>query len=134
VSFETIAAANDYIQWSNLGVGPVALDLGFFQIRWYSLSYLATILLGYWYLTKLIMRPGAPMSRAHTDDLILYMTLGIILGGRIGYILFYDHTLLAWDRFYRLWEGGMSLHGGTLGVLFALWLFTRHHKLSYLRI
>jgi phosphatidylglycerol---prolipoprotein diacylglyceryl transferase len=134
VSFEIIATATDYIQFTDLGLGPIALDLGFFQIRWYSLSYLATILLGYWYLLKLIKLPGAPMSRAHADDLILYMTLGIILGGRIGYILFYDQSLLALDRFYRLWEGGMSLHGGTLGVLFALWLFTRSHKLSYLRV
>jgi phosphatidylglycerol---prolipoprotein diacylglyceryl transferase len=134
VPFEIIAAATNYIQFTDLGVGPVALDLGFFQIRWYSLSYLATILLGYWFLTKLLKRTGAPMSREHADDLILYMTLGIILGGRIGYILFYDQSLLALDRFYRLWEGGMSLHGGTLGVLFALWLFTRNHKLSYLRV
>lgn len=134
MSFELIATATDYVQFTDLGLGPVALDLGFLQIRWYSLSYLATILLGYWYLTKLIQRPGAPMSREHADDLILYMTLGIILGGRLGYILFYDQNLLALDRFYRLWEGGMSLHGGTLGVLFALLLFTRKHKLSYLRV
>jgi phosphatidylglycerol---prolipoprotein diacylglyceryl transferase len=134
LSIEVFAAAANYIHFTDLGVGPVALDLKFFQIRWYSLSYLVMILLGYWYLTKLIARPGAPMSRVHADDLILYMTLGVILGGRIGYILFYDHSLLALNRFYRVWEGGMSLHGGTLGVLFALWLFTRQHKLSYLRV
>ena len=131
---EILAAGTSHINFTDLGVGPVALDLGFFQLRWYSLSYLAMILLGYWYLTKLIKLPGAPMSRQHADDLILYMTLGVILGGRIGYILFYDRSLLALDKFYKLWEGGMSLHGGTLGVLFALWLFTRKYKLSYLRV
>ncbi len=131
---EFLAEATNYIRFTDLGVGPVALDLGFFQLRWYSLSYLVMILLGYWYLTKLIKIPGAPMSRVHADDLILYMTLGVILGGRFGYILFYDHSLFALNKFYRVWEGGMSLHGGTIGVLFALWLFTRNHKLSYIRV
>lgn len=129
-----LAVATNHINFTDLGVGPVALDLGFFQLRWYSLSYLVMILLGYWYLLKLIRIPGAPMSREHADDLILYMTLGVILGGRFGYILFYDRSLFAFDKFYRVWEGGMSLHGGTLGVLFALWLFVRKHKLSYLRV
>ena len=88
--FEIIAAATDYIQFTDLGVGPVALDLGFFQIRWYSLGYLAAFCLVIGMLLKLIAKPGAPMSREHADDMILYATLGIILGGRIGYILFYQ--------------------------------------------
>jgi phosphatidylglycerol---prolipoprotein diacylglyceryl transferase len=129
-----MAQATHYIRYTDLGIGPVALDLGFFQIRWYSLSYLVMIMLGYWYLLKLIKIPGAPMSRLHADDLILYMTLGVILGGRLGYIAFYDHDLFALNKFYRVWEGGMSLHGGTLGVLFALWLFVRKYQLSYLRV
>jgi phosphatidylglycerol:prolipoprotein diacylglycerol transferase len=129
-----LAEATQYIRYTDLGLHPVALDLKYFQIRWYSLSYLVMILLGYWYLVKLIKIPGAPMSREHSDDLIMYVTLGVILGGRFGYILFYDHSLLALDKFYRVWEGGMSLHGGALGVLFALWLFVRKYKLSYLRV
>ncbi|MBP7951984.1 MAG: prolipoprotein diacylglyceryl transferase, partial [Sphingorhabdus sp.] len=131
---EIFASAATFIDYTDLGIGPVALDLGFFQIRWYSLSYLAMILLGYWYLTKLVKLPGAPMSQDHVDDIIIYMTLGIILGGRLGYMIFYDPSLLTLSKFYRLWEGGMSLHGGALGVLFALWLFVRKHGLSYLRI
>jgi phosphatidylglycerol---prolipoprotein diacylglyceryl transferase len=135
VPFEIIATATDYIKFTDLGVGPVALDLGFFQIRWYSLGYLAGILLGYWYLLKLLAKPGAPMSRAHADDMILYATLGIILGGRIGYILFYQPSILKNPAdIFKLWEGGMSLHGGTLGTIFAIWLFARKHKLSFLRV
>jgi phosphatidylglycerol---prolipoprotein diacylglyceryl transferase len=132
---EILAVATDYVRYTDLGVGPVIHDFGFFQLRWYSLSYLVMILLGYWYLTKLIKRPGAPLSQVHADDLILYVTLGVILGGRIGYILFYDRTILnnPLDVF-KVWQGGMSLHGGTLGVLFALWLMTRKHKLSFLRV
>lgn len=135
MSFEIIAAATDYIQFTDLGVGPVALDLGFFQIRWYSLGYLAGILLGYWLLLKLLAKPGAPMSRAHADDMILYATLGIILGGRIGYILFYQPSILQNPvDIFKLWEGGMSLHGGALGTIFAIWLLARRYNLSFLRV
>ena len=135
MSFEIIASAAGYIQFTDLGVGPVALDLGFFQIRWYSLGYLAGILLGYWLLLKLLARPGAPMSREHADDMILYATLGIILGGRIGYILFYQPSILQNPiDVFKLWEGGMSLHGGTLGTILAIWLLARKYKLSFLRV
>lgn len=135
MSFEIIASAAGYIQFTDLGVGPVALDLGFFQIRWYSLGYLAGILLGYWLLLKLLARPGAPMSREHADDMILYATLGIILGGRIGYILFYQPSILQNPiDVLKLWEGGMSLHGGALGTIFAIWLLARKYRLSFLRV
>jgi phosphatidylglycerol:prolipoprotein diacylglycerol transferase len=135
VSFEILASAAGYIQFTDLGVGPVALDLGFFQIRWYSLGYLAGILLGYWLLLKLLARPGSPMSREHADDMILYATLGIILGGRVGYILFYQPSILQNPLdVFKLWEGGMSLHGGALGTIFAIWLLARKYKLSFLRV
>lgn len=135
MSFEIIATASSFIQFADLGVGPVALDLGFFQIRWYSLGYLAGILLGYWLLLKLLARPGAPMSREHADDMILYATLGIILGGRIGYILFYQPSILQNPvDIFKLWEGGMSLHGGALGTIFAIWLLARKYQLSFLRV
>ena len=70
----------------------------------------------------------------HADDMILYATLGIILGGRIGYILFYQPSILENPiDIFKLWEGGMSLHGGTLGTIFAIWLLARKYKLSFLR-
>lgn len=130
-----IAAAGDFTSYTDLGIGPVAFEIGSFPIRWYSLGYLVGILLGYWWLLKLIKRPGAPMSRDHADDMILYATLGIILGGRIGYILFYKPDILLTPlEIFRVWEGGMSLHGGTLGVIFAIWLMTRRNQLSFLRV
>jgi phosphatidylglycerol:prolipoprotein diacylglycerol transferase len=134
--FATAAAATgEYLKFTDLGIGPVALDLGIFQLRWYSLGYLFGILLGYWLLTKLIKRPGSPMSREHADDMILYATLGIILGGRIGYILFYQPGMLATPlEILKLWEGGMSLHGGALGTIFAIWLMARRNGLSFLRM
>lgn len=135
VSLDILMAAKDYIQFTDLGVGPVAVDLGFFQVRWYSLGYLVGILLGYWMLVKMIKRPGSPMSREHADDMILYATLGIIIGGRLGYILFYQPSILQHPLdIFKLWEGGMSLHGGTVGTIAAIWLFARKHKLSFLRM
>ena len=89
------AIAASGIAFTDLGLSPVALDLGFFQLRWYSLAYLAGIFLGYWYLLKLLKQPGAPMARRHADDLVFYASLGIILGGRLGYVLFYNLALLS---------------------------------------
>lgn len=129
------ATAGEYLRYTDLGIGPVALDIGFFQIKWYSLGYLFGILLGYWLLLKLIRKPGAPMSRQQADDMILYATLGIILGGRLGYVLFYQPGMLATPlEVLKLWEGGMSLHGGTLGTIFAIWLMARANNLSFLRV
>ncbi|MBO9576478.1 MAG: prolipoprotein diacylglyceryl transferase [Sphingobium sp.] len=129
-----LAAAAAPIQFTSLGLDPVAIAIGPISIKWYSLAYLAGILLGYWYLTVLLRQPGAPMARRHADDFIFYATLGIILGGRLGYVLFYDQKILLHPLdVFKLWQGGMSLHGGTLGVLFAIWWMTRREKLSFLR-
>lgn len=121
--------------FESLGLHPVALDLGFFQIRWYSLAYLAGIIIGWWYLLKLIAQPGSPMARRHADDLVFYATLGIILGGRAAYIAFYQPSILhnPLDVF-KLWEGGMSFHGGALGVSLGIILMARKEKLQWLRV
>lgn len=129
------AAAAQPIHFESLGLSPVALDLGFFTIKWYSLAYLAGILIGYWYLTVLIRQPGSPMARRHADDFIFHATLGIILGGRLGYIIFYQPAIFLHPLdIFKLWEGGMSLHGGTIGVIVAIWWMARREKLSFLRV
>lgn len=130
----TLAAASGHIRFDSLGLSPVALDLGFFQLKWYSLGYIAGILMGWWYLLKLIAQPGAPMSRRHADDFVFYATLGIILGGRIGYVLFYAPELLTQPlSILRLWDGGMSFHGGVIGTTIAIILFARKEGLNWLR-
>ena len=132
---QTLAAAAGHIRFENLGLDPVALNLGFFDIKWYSITYIVSILGGWWYLLRLLAQPGAPMARRHADDLVFYVTLGIILGGRIGYILFYAPDILLNPlRIFRLWEGGMSWHGGVIGTSIALILFARKNKLDWLRI
>jgi phosphatidylglycerol:prolipoprotein diacylglycerol transferase len=129
------AAVGDPIRFADLGLSPDVFSIGFFTLRWYSLAYIAGILLGWWYLLKLIAQPAAPMARRHADDLVFYATLGIILGGRIGYVLFYaPDMLLSPLRVLRLWDGGMSFHGGVIGTSLGLILFARKHKLDWLRV
>jgi len=130
------ADAAPALRWDQLGVGPVALDLGFFQIRWYSLGYLAGIALGWWYLLKLLDRPGAPMARRHADDMVFYATLGIIIGGRLGYVLFYRPGFYFANpiEIPQLWDGGMSFHGGVLGTTVGILWLARKHGLDWLRV
>ncbi|QNA85666.1 prolipoprotein diacylglyceryl transferase [Sphingomonas sp. So64.6b] len=128
-------AVQTHLSFNGLGLDPVALDLGFFQIKWYSIAYITGIMVGWWYLLKLIAQPGAPMARRHADDLVFYATLGIILGGRIGYVIFYaPEMLLNPTHILRLWDGGMSFHGGVIGTSLALILFARKNGLNWLRI
>jgi phosphatidylglycerol:prolipoprotein diacylglycerol transferase len=129
------AAAADHIRFDQLGLSKVALDLGVFTVKWYSLAYIAGILIGWWYLLKLLKEPGAPMGKRHADDLVFYATLGVILGGRIGYILFYAPDMLTSPlRAISLWDGGMSFHGGVLGVTLGIVLMARRNGLDWLRV
>jgi phosphatidylglycerol:prolipoprotein diacylglycerol transferase len=130
------AAADQYVHWADLGLDPVLFALGPIKIRWYSLGYLAGILVGWWYLLKLIDRPGAPMARRHADDLVFYATLGIILGGRLGYVLFYRPGVYFSDpvQILRIWDGGMSFHGGVIGTTLGILWLARKHKLDWLRV
>lgn len=124
------------VEWASLGLDPVALAIGPFALRWYSLAYIAGILLGWWLLTRMVRRPGAPMTARHVDDLVTWCTLGVILGGRLGYVLFYDPaTYLANPlKIFQLWEGGMAFHGGFAGVIIAILLYCRANGLSVWRV
>ena len=125
-----------FTKFTDLGLSPVALHIWRFDLRWYSLAYLAGIFIGYWYLLKLLKQPGAPMSRKHADDLVFYAALGIILGGRLGYVLFYNlpHYLQHPIEILKLWDGGMSFHGGVVGTSLGIFYFAYKEKLSWLRI
>ncbi len=117
----------------------VLFAFGPLVIRWYALAYMAGIIGGILYLGRLIRAPAAPMAQRHVDDLVLWLTGGIILGGRIGHILFYglhpgsaylEHPL----AMLEIWKGGMSYHGGMIGVTLALLAFSRRHGLEFLRV
>ena len=108
---------------------PVAFSLGPLHVRWYGLMYLLGFLAG-WALGRYrASRPNSGWTAAQVDDLVFYIALGVILGGRIGYILFYSFGNFLRDplALFRVWEGGMSFHGGFLGVLLAMVLFARKH-------
>ena len=120
---------------------PVLVHLGPFAIRWYALAYIAGILLGWAYARALIRNQrywggDAPLSVADYDDFILWVTLGIILGGRIGYVLFYNLPFFAAHplEIFQLWNGGMSFHGGFTGCVLAVVLFARSRGLSILSL
>lgn len=106
---------------------PVAVQLGPLAIRWYGLMYLAGFAAAWWLGRARARRPGAVISPAQMDDLLFYAALGVILGGRLGYILFYDFESWLADplQIFRVWEGGMSFHGGFLGVLVGMWWYGR---------
>jgi phosphatidylglycerol:prolipoprotein diacylglycerol transferase len=132
----TASAASDAIQFNTLGLQPVLFEWGWFQLRWYSLAYLFGIIIGWWYLLKLLRQPGAPMARRHADDMAFYATLGIILGGRLGYVIFYKPLdyLQNPAEIIRLWDGGMSFHGGVIGVSLGILYLAWRRKLDWLRI
>ena len=119
-------------------IDPVLVEIGPLAIRWYALAYIAGIFLGWWYSKRLVANPrlwgpnGAPMTVRDIDDLVVYAALGIILGGRIGYVFFYDlpRFIAAPTEIVELWHGGMSFHGGFLGVMTASLLYCRAKKLD----
>jgi phosphatidylglycerol---prolipoprotein diacylglyceryl transferase len=121
---------------------PVLLQLGPIAIRWYGLAYVGGIVLGWRYMVSLVRKPtlwgpdGAPATALQIDDLILWITFGIILGGRLGHVFFYTPQLI-WQNpieIFQTWKGGMSFHGGTLGVLIGVAMFTTRNKLNVLSI
>lgn len=118
-------------------IDPIALQIGPLAIHWYALAYVAGIILGYYYVGWLDRRqPKRFFTEKARDDLIFYAVLGVLLGGRIGYILFYNLPFFLSNpaEILKIWQGGMSFHGGLLGVFVAYWLFARKYKLSWLHI
>ena len=121
---------------------PVLVQIGPFAIRWYALAYVAGILLGWRYVAGLMKKPalwgprGAPATTAQVDDLVLWITLGVILGGRLGHVFFYTPSIIVEDplEIVQVWHGGMSFHGGALGVLVAVFAFCWKNRLDVLRV
>lgn len=119
-------------------IDPVAISLGPLAIRWYGLAYVAGILLGWWLARRMVSQaelwPGqvAPLTHRHLDDFLVWVAIGIVLGGRIGYILFYDLGPILEEpiRAVEVWNGGMSFHGGITGATIAMILFARRNAIA----
>jgi len=117
-------------------IDPVALSLGPIKVHWYGLMYLIGIGGAWWLLSKRVTKDNSPIPPEALEDLIYYAAIGVILGGRMGYVLFYNfnHFLADPLMLVKIWQGGMSFHGGFLGVMIALWLFARKHQSSLFHI
>ena len=115
--------------------GPFSIgsfSFGPLAIRWYALAYIAGLLIGWRYLIAMARRPGSKVPERDADDFLLWATLGVVLGGRLGYVLFYkpDFYFTHPLEIFTVWQGGMSFHGGLLGVVAALLLFARQRRLN----
>jgi len=112
-------------------IDPVAISLGPVAIRWYALAYIVGLLIGWRYCLALAGRPPHLAGRQDVDDFLVWATLGVVLGGRIGYVLFYKPGYYVFHPLEALyvWHGGMSFHGGALGVTIAIVWFTRARKI-----
>lgn len=111
-------------------IDPVAIALGPIKIHWYGLMYLVGFAALWWFGLQQARKPGSTWTADQVSDLVFYGALGVILGGRLGYVLFYNLSFYAQHPLdaFKIWQGGMSLHGGLIGVVIALFLFARRHR------
>ena len=120
---------------------PVLIDLGLFQIRWYSIAYILGIIIGWIYAIKIIKLTGKnkynfeQITTSQLDGLIVYIVIGIILGGRLGYVTFYNFEYYSQNPYeiIKLWQGGMSFHGGLLGVIISIIFFSKKTKTNFFK-
>ena len=117
-------------------IDPILVEFGPIAIRWYSLSYITGIIFAWWYIRRQAAKPRAAMSATHIDDFITWAVFGVILGGRIGYVLFYNFSGYMQEplAILRVWDGGMSFHGGFAGVVLAVILYCRKYRLDLMRV
>ena len=130
-------------QMPDMQLGPV--HLGPFPVRWYALGYIVGLLAGWWYAVRIVTRgrlwgdaEKGPLQRTDIDDFAFYAMIGILVGGRIGYILFYQLPKVGWGELakdpllvFRVWEGGMASHGGILGLVIFTWFYAKKHKVTW---
>jgi phosphatidylglycerol---prolipoprotein diacylglyceryl transferase len=117
-------------------IDPIAFQLGPLKVHWYGITYLVGFL-GFWWLGLVRARqPGSPVRPEQIGDMLFYGVLGVILGGRIGYILFYNLSAFLENPLiiFQIWEGGMSFHGGLIGVIIAAWIYSRRHDVGFVRL
>ena len=116
-------------------ISPVAFSLFGLDVRWYALAYIVGFVVGYWLFKKMLVSPKSPikLDKKQLDDLLTAVILGVVLGGRLGYVLVYDPLFFITHplEIFAVWHGGMSFHGGLAGVMMAVWLFARKNKIRF---
>lgn len=116
-----------------VNLNPIAFEIGPIAVRWYGISYALGLLFAWRYLSYFIVkRPINALSQKNLDDLLIWCLLGVVVGGRLGYVFFYnfDYYLNTPLEILKTWEGGMAFHGGALGVIIAMIIYAKHHHLS----
>ena len=113
-------------------INPIAIDIGIIKIRWYAISYICGILLSWFLILKIIKIKNVEISNKNISDLVSNCMIGIIVGGRLGYVIFYNpeyyfNNLL---EIFKIWNGGMSFHGGFIGVAIAVIYLSKSYKIS----
>lgn len=118
-------------------IDPVLVEIGPVAIRWYALAYIAGLLFGWWYIRRMVATdrlwpPGPRMDGLAVDDLLVWVTIGVVLGGRVGYVLFYNADAYLADPLeaLKVWHGGMSFHGGMIGAALGMIVFARRRGLN----
>lgn len=117
-------------------ISPIIFSIGPLAIRWYSMAYLVGILIGWWLVLRKSEKYQLGLSKQNIEDLVFYITLGIIIGGRLGYAIFYGGAAM-WEKPWQileLWKGGMSFHGGAAGVILAIWWYARKIGYGFLKL
>lgn len=122
--------------WTYPDIDPVAFSLGPLKVHWYGIAYLLAFASAWLLAIKRSAQPHSPLSKAQIENLITYGAFGVILGGRFGYVVFYNFDYWMRDPLwlFRLWEGGMSFHGGLLGVILAMWVYAHRIRVPYVRL
>jgi phosphatidylglycerol---prolipoprotein diacylglyceryl transferase len=128
----------DFLAISFPNIDPVAFSIGPVSVKWYGLAYAVGLLLGWTYVKRLVLDMrlwppgGGPFSTIKADDLLLYITAGVVLGGRLGYVLFYKPEFYLANplEIHKVWNGGMSFHGGFVGSMIAIWLFSSRERVN----
>ncbi|WP_428771242.1 prolipoprotein diacylglyceryl transferase [Vibrio sp.] len=123
--------SQEYIEFPN--IDPVLFSIGPLSVRWYGLMYLVGFMFALWLANRRADRPGSGWTREQVSDLLFAGFLGVVIGGRVGYVLFYNFDLFLQDPLYlfKVWTGGMSFHGGLLGVISAMFWYAHKHKRTF---
>ena len=126
----------NFLSISFPNLSPEIFSIGGFSIKWYGLAYVVSILMGWKYVSIISKNSPAIVSKKNIDDLVVWITLGIIIGGRLGYALFYQPMEYLQNpiKIVEIWNGGMSFHGGLIGVLISTIIFSKIRKINILNI
>ena len=114
-------------------IDPVILSFGFLQIRWYGLAYVLGFLIGLYLIKKFNNKSSFPIKNNHIDSFFIWSVIGVIFGGRLGYVAFYQTSSIFYNpiSIFYIWQGGMSFHGGLIGIIFSVLIYSKYKKKGY---